>query len=120
MTDTIIDPEVKERRRFKRFPIDFTGVLIIQGESYVGHVKNVSEEGVGYLSILDFYIYHNDLLPNKEVSLILEDTLNDNVINLDCEIIWTHMQSTGSSRPFVGLKVLNPPSAYKYLVNNLE
>jgi hypothetical protein len=110
-----------EKRKFKRFPTNLYGVIIIDKKSYVGQLKDVSEEGIGYLSMLDFYYEHNGVTPKKKVKLIVEKTFNyDKEINLDCEIKWTNSYSSDSSKPFLGFKVLNPPNTYKKLVNSLE
>jgi len=95
-------------------------VIVIDGKSYVGQIKNISEEGVGYLSMLDFFCDYKGITPKNKVELIFEKTSNNYVINLDCEIKWTNSHSSDSSHPFLGLKIINPPNAYKSLVNTLE
>jgi len=94
-------------------------VIIIEGKSYIGYLKNLSQEGIEYLGMLDFYHYHKEINPKKKVKLIVEKTINNNVINLDCEIKWTNSHLSDSSKSFLGLKVLNPPITYKNLVNAL-
>jgi hypothetical protein len=37
-------------RKSKRFPTNITGVIIIEGKSYVGNLMNISEEGVAILT----------------------------------------------------------------------
>ena len=109
-----------ERRKFNRFPSSLTGVIIIEGKSYIGYLKNLSQEGIEYLGMLDFYHYHKEINPKKKVKLIVEKTINNNVINLDCEIIWTKGRSSDSSKPFIGIKILNPPNSYIDLINTLK
>ena len=101
-----------EKRKFKRFPTNLTGVIIIESKSYVGHLKNISEEGVGFLSMLDFFYYQRWIAPKNKVTLTFE-TPSDDLISLDCEIKWTKGHSSDSSQPFVGLKIINPPKNTK-------
>jgi hypothetical protein len=108
-----------EKRKFKRFPSNFTGMIIIEGKSYVGHLKNISEEGVGYLSMFDSFYYPKKLTLNKMVTILYKNNSN-NTISLDCEIIWTKQHSSDPSKPFFGVKILNPPNTHKNLVNTLE
>jgi hypothetical protein len=109
-----------EKRKFKRFPTNLSGVIVIDGKSYVGQLKNISEEGVGYLCMLDFFYDYKGITPKNKVKLIFEKTSNNDVINIDCKIKWTNSHSSDSSHPFLGLKVLNPPNAYMNLVDTLE
>ena len=109
-----------EKRKFKRFQTNLNGVIIIYGSSYVGYIKDISTEGVGYLSLLHFYYYHKGITHEKKVKLIIDKTFNSDVINLDCEIRWTNSHLIDASQPFLGLKVSNPPNTYKYLVNTFE
>ena len=108
-----------EKRKFKRFPSDLTGMIIIDGKSYVGHLHNISEEGVGYLSMLDTFYYPKKITPKKSVTILFNNT-SENLISLDCEIIWTTGHSNEPSKPFFGLKILPPPNPYKDLVSTLE
>ena len=108
-----------EQRKFKRFPTNVTGMIMIEGKSYVGHLKNISEEGIGYLSMLDSFYFPKRIPPKKTVT-ILFNTTTDKVISLDCEIIWTKDHSGDPSKPFFGLKILNPSNSHKDLVNTLE
>lgn len=105
-----------ERRRFKRFPTDLSGVIIIQENSYVGNIKNISEEGVGYLSMLDFFYDATRQFPHKRVTLIIETT---EMFNLDCEIVWSGNDTGETSRPFFGMRIMNPSDAFRKFVQSL-
>ncbi len=93
--------------------------MLIEEKSYVGHLENISEDGVGYLSMLDSFYYQNRIAPRKMVTILFKNTSNY-IISLNCEIIWTKGHLSDSSKPFIGMKILNPPNTHKDLVNTLE
>ena len=107
------------KRKFTRFPTYLTGVILIEGKSYVGQLKNISEEGVGYLSMLDSFYYQNSIAPNKMVTILFKNT-SDYLISLNCEIMWAKEHSSDSSKPYFGFKIIDPPNTLKELVNTLE
>ncbi len=108
-----------KNRKSKRFPTNITGVIIIEGKSYVGNLINISEEGVGYLSMLDSFYYQNSIAPKKMATILFKNT-SDYLISLNCEIMWAKEDSSDSSKPYFGFKIKDPPNTLKELVNTLE
>ena len=107
-----------ERRLFKRFPANLNGTIILEGKRYIGQLKNLSESGIGFHSLLDCFYYQRAIAPDKKVTLVFSDSSN-NELSLNCEIRWANELSDDSSKPFFGFKILNPSNAHKDFVNTL-
>lgn len=85
---------------------------------YDGNIKNVSETGLCYM--MSGYLNEEmTLAPNRRIKLILADRV-DNVLNLDCRIVWYDLPSKDSPLTYIGLKVIKPSSTFAYFVKALE
>ncbi len=107
-----------ERRLFERFPVNLNGIIILERKRYIGQLENVSESGIGFHILLDYFYYQREIAPGKKVVLVFSSPSN-NEFSLNCEIRWANGLSDDSSKPFFGLKILTPLNAHKDFLKTL-
>ena len=61
-----------ERRKIKRVLLDSTASIVDAGNSYIGTIKNISEDGIEYL-LTSLPNVSSEFIPGKAISLILND-----------------------------------------------
>ena len=106
-----------ERRRSKRLTYNLNAKVRSGGFTYDGSIENVSEGGVEYLlTSLDHTT--DDFKPDKIIELNFE-TPSGKVIALTCEVKWFLKSTRGNKKLTLGMKITNPPIAYKELIASL-
>jgi hypothetical protein len=107
-----------ERRLFKRIPLNLKAKIICDGKAYDGFIKNVSETGIGYLVTSSVHI-SSEFIPTKIIELNFQIPLGE-TLNLICEIIWFLRTSPDAKILTLGMRIIDPPPAYKEFIKNLK
>ncbi len=107
-----------ERRRSERITYNLEANVIFAGNTFVGSIANVSEDGVEYLltSLPDMT---EDFTPDKIIDLNFRAPTGE-TINLKCEVKWFHRTSPNDKSLTLGMRIINPPSEYTALLNSLN
>lgn len=107
----------KERRRSKRVPFISNADITLAGRSYIGSIKDVSEEGVQYLLALLPEV-SNDFVPGSMNELVIKDP-SGKKYKLNCEVKW-YLRGKGTDRSLtLGMEIKNPPPKYRELIASL-
>lgn len=105
-----------ERRRWKRVPVNMQATISSGNISYKGQITNASLYGVGYL-IASLHIMADEFSLEKTINLSLKLSSGKH-LDLDCEIRWFEWEPS-KGYATMGMKIINPPSAYKKFIKAL-
>jgi hypothetical protein len=106
-----------EKRSSKRKSINLKANIIIDGNTYNGFIKNVSESGIGYLITSSIHI-SKDFTPVKKIKLNFQIPANEDMTLL-CEVIWFLRTSSDAEILTLGMKIIDPPQQYAEWIKNL-
>jgi hypothetical protein len=106
-------------RNFARKHVALKAEVIAEGASYVGIVKNFSEQGL----FLETVPMHNvvEFVPEKKL-LVKFELPSGEKLTLDCEVVWLYskkISSSGLKQNIVGMKLVFPSRKLsRYLKEN--
>ncbi len=106
-----------EKRRSDRIGLNLKAKIVSGGKVYNGFIKNVSESGIGYLITSSIHI-SKDFTPIKTIELNFQIP-SDEILKLNCEIIWFSRTSPDAKILTLGMKIIDPPLKYSEWVKNL-
>lgn len=107
-----------DRRAYKRIPVNLNAKIIINGKTYIGIIKNVSEEGVEYFITTSIEV-SEDFTLKKIIELNFQIPSGE-LLNLICEMNWFLRASLYDKTLTLGMKIIDPPIRYKEFVNTLQ
>lgn len=91
--------------------------VILDGTTYEGLIRDVSECGLGYLmTSLNGTV--NDFTPEKTIMLIFK-TSSGETLNLNCEVKWFLKSSPSDDKLTLGMKVSELNAEYEEYVKTL-
>ena len=107
-----------ERRGTDRISYHLNARIESGGIMYDGLIENVSDGGVEYLmtSTVDAAA---DFTPDKIIELSMRMPSGDTV-RLTCEVKWFLKTEEGSEKLILGMKIIDPPAAYREWINEVH
>ncbi len=107
-----------EKRTSKRIPVRFNASITFGNKTYEGHVKDISECGVGYLTT-SFDQDEKDFTPAKMLDLNFTAPSGE-TLKLNCEVKWFVRKVPNDKELTLGMRVINPPWQYKKCLEDLH
>ncbi len=107
-----------DKRQSNRVICNLNANIISGSQSCGGFIDNVSEDGVEYLmtSAIKSSI---DFVPERIITLSFQAP-SGKKLNLDCEVKWYIRTAPDDETMTVGMKILNPTSAYHEFLQDLD
>ena len=107
-----------DKRQSSRLICNLNASIISGGTSCGGFIDNVSEDGIEYLmtSAIKSSI---DFIPERIITLSF-NTPSGKMLNLDCEVKWYLRTAPDDETMTVGMKILNPTSAYHEFLQDIN
>lgn len=107
-----------EKRRSGRYPVELNADIVLGERTYRGHVTDVSECGVGYLTTSFDYV-SSDVTPERVIDMDLQTPAGD-TLRLNCEVKWFLSDSPRNGKLTLGMKIIDPPLQYRKYVEKLS
>jgi len=108
-----------KERRFKRYNTHLESIIIVDMKKYTGFVENVCEEGFAFVYMYD-HILGIEKFSNDSIIRLLFSLPTKVILNMNCKIIWTGIDSTANKKLSVGLEIINPPKQFREFVKTLK
>lgn len=107
-----------DKRQSNRVICNLNANIISGGKSCGGFIDNVSEDGVEYLmtSAIKSSI---DFIPERIITLSFQ-TPSGKILYLECEVKWYLRTAPDDETMTVGMKILNPTTAYQEFLHDLD
>ncbi len=106
-----------ERRSSDRIPFRLNAEIKSGGKTYAGLIENVSEGGIEYL-MTSMIEVSKDFIPERLIEVNFKIP-SDELISLSCIVEWFLKSESGDGNLVLGMRIINPPSAYKEWINKL-
>ncbi len=108
---------MRENRGYKRADVEINARIVINGEVYAGSIKNVSESGLGYL--ITSSLPNPDMLTPLITAGISFQVPLGQVYTLSCRTVWFSKTLPHGKTFILGMKIMDPPHAYKEWIKGL-
>lgn len=108
---------MKEKRNYQRIPVRFMAELLSNEKVYQGEIKDVSQEGLGYL-ITSQIDTSEGFVPEQVIKISFYTPTNEKLI-FDCEMMWFVWNYPDNRNLTLGLKIINPSKEYINLIKTI-
>lgn len=102
----------------RRIDVQIKAEIVFDGISYAGSIKNVSENGLGYL-ITSSLPDPEKLAPLKIVQINFQ-TPSGKIFNLSGKTVWFSKTLPYGKTLILGVKIIDPPQSYKEWIKKLD
>jgi hypothetical protein len=104
-------------RSSRRMDVHIKAEIALNGKTYAGYVKNVSEKGLGYF-IASSLPDPGMLAPLNTVEMRFQAP-SGQTYDLRCKIIWFSKTLPHGNTLILGMKIIDPPETYKEWIKKL-
>jgi hypothetical protein len=101
-----------ERRGFNRKNVNIDAEIITDDSTYTGIIKNISERGIGLETTSENPLSAKTRFPAGTKIQIRFHTSPEEVMMLNCKVVWSFKTGTQGMIKRIGLEVIFPPPNY--------
>lgn len=101
-----------ERRRFQRKNVQIETEIIVEDSSYSGLINNLTERGIGLETESTNPLKNTTRFTPGTKLHIRFKMLSEELITLNCKVIWSFKTGPHGLKKRIGLEVIFPPPAY--------
>ena len=109
--------QIMEKRRSKRITVSLKAERISGDSNHSVFIENLSEHGICMTAAPAKTA--KDFTPETIVRLKLQLS-SDEILNLNCKVIWSHNTLPHGLTKSVGLEIIDPPPKYTEFVKTLR